>query len=446
MYNRLTGSTPATEFALSDSSATDSLLSDSLLAGSAAPDSVAGSAFRAAVAETDTFVHGANPTIKVQTPIAETLPDHASGLIFAPGDSIRLRLLARQLAGIDTSQQQVRIFYYGDSQLETDHITATIRRALQERFGGKGPGLLPPDQYYNLPHQLVMSLSGDWQIWLTKDQPVKNKSIIFRNTLSKPSADKSWFRVGRTGKSPAEDYRQVRLFVYSDREPQVELLNSGQAAAKQVSHANGKIYTISATFDQTPADLKMVFTDADSLYVTGISLESPSGVFVDNVALRGLAFPGFTGSDQASLKQQFGEIKPAMFILQYGVNVVPSVSNSFGFFQKQFAAQVGWLRRNYPDTPVLVIGVSDMAHRVDGKMVSYSNIHRIKQIQFEIAMANGCLFWDLEQFMGGPGSMVQWVDTLPALARKDYVHFSEQGAAKVGGELSRLLIKEFELP
>jgi hypothetical protein len=35
--------------------------------------------------------------------------------------------------------------------------------------------------------------------------------------------------------------------------------------------------------------------------------------------------------------------------------------------------------------------------------------------------------------MGGDGSMVKWVEEIPALANKDYTHFNMRGAKKVSG-------------
>ncbi|MBQ3917102.1 MAG: hypothetical protein II693_03070, partial [Bacteroidales bacterium] len=48
-------------------------------------------------------------------------------------------------------KEHVRILHYGDSQLEEDRVTSTIRAGLQEKFGGGGPGLLPFGRpYYTL--------------------------------------------------------------------------------------------------------------------------------------------------------------------------------------------------------------------------------------------------------------------------------------------------------
>ena len=45
-----------------------------------------------------------------------------------------------------TKMHPVRVVHYGDSQLEEDRMTMTLRRALQGRYGGKGVGLLPLHQ------------------------------------------------------------------------------------------------------------------------------------------------------------------------------------------------------------------------------------------------------------------------------------------------------------
>ncbi len=47
-----------------------------------------------------------------------------------------------QLAELDSNV--VHIVHYGDSQLEEDRISATIREDLQDEFGGAGPGMMPP--------------------------------------------------------------------------------------------------------------------------------------------------------------------------------------------------------------------------------------------------------------------------------------------------------------
>ncbi len=77
------------------------------------------------------------------------MADSPSKLWFPGDDETLLDPFFESLDG--ARSKAVRILHYGDSQLEEDRITSTIRAGLQEKFGGGGPGLLPFGRpYYTL--------------------------------------------------------------------------------------------------------------------------------------------------------------------------------------------------------------------------------------------------------------------------------------------------------
>ncbi len=51
---------------------------------------------------------------------------------------------------------------------------------------------------------------------------------------------------------------------------------------------------------------------------------------------------------------------------------------------------------------------------------------------------SGAVFWDARNAMGGKNSIIRWFNMNPPLAKKDYVHFTDQGADTIG----RLMISE----
>jgi hypothetical protein len=53
------------------------------------------------------------------------------------------------------------------------------------------------------------------------------------------------------------------------------------------------------------------------------------------------------------------------------------------------------------------------------------------------AFESGAGFWDLYEVMGGRNSMISWVESTPAMAGSDYVHFNHRGTQRV----SELFIK-----
>lgn len=366
-------------------------------------------------------------------------------LIFSPLDSTRLDKLAESIQEISKQPRQVRILYFGDSQIEGDHITAAMRKMLQDRFGGKGPGLIAPEEYYNTPHQLIMTMSDNWQQLTEKELKSKNKSLLFKNSLAQPNEQSEWFRINRLKFLDVQaDYEQVRIFAFANDSSSIRVSQSAVPYFEQDLIGSAEIQTIEFQTTPTPEDLKLSFNAKDSLMLTAISLESQTGVFVDNIALRGRSYPPFNKVEHKAMESTIRQIAPDLFVLQFGVNVVPYASDDYRVFKRQMNRQIRLLKSMSPQTPILLIGVSDMAQRVDGKMVPYENIEKIKQIQFDLAMQNGCIFWDLEQFMGGSGSMEKWVNAEPPLARKDYIHFSKKGGDLIGQELARLLINEVE--
>ncbi len=390
------------------------------------------------LAETDSIVQSLD-TIPVEMP---QLGDKS--FIYSPYDSIRLVQFVQAVQEIGTDKKQVRILYFGDSQIEGDLITAAMRKALQQEFGGKGPGLIAPEEYYNTEHQLIMTMSDNWEHLDVNDSP-ENKSLLFKNSLAKSGQQEEWFRINRLKfLEVQEDYEQIRIFAYANDSINLDAYQSAVPYYQEQLSASKDIQTIEIPVSPTPEDLKLSFTANDSLLLTAFSLESPSGIFVDNIALRGRSYPPFNKADKKAFETTIAQISPQLFILQFGVNVVPYSSQDYHVFKRQMNRQIGILKHIYPDVPILLVGVSDMAERVDGDFVPYKSIQKIKQIQFDLAMENGCIFWDLEQFMGGPGSMQKWVNAEPPLARKDYIHFSKSGGDLIGKELARLLINEVE--
>jgi lysophospholipase L1-like esterase len=179
--------------------------------------------------------------------------------------------------------------------------------------------------------------------------------------------------------------------------------------------------------------------------VYGISLESRTGVAVDNVAARGAAGYEFRKADQAVLGAMFNDLDVELLILQYGGNVIPNLKSAeeaaqYGRF---FGAQIARFKKMIPGVAVIVIGPSDMSIKEGEDMVTRPFLEEVRDAMKTNALAQGAVFWDMYAAMGGRNSMVSWVTANPPLAATDYTHFSPQGAKKVGELFYTALINDF---
>lgn len=185
----------------------------------------------------------------------------------------------------------------------------------------------------------------------------------------------------------------------------------------------------------------MRISSEQEIRVYGISFESPFGFHADNVAMRGASGMIFTKMNGGQFKASLEREDYDLIILQFGGNAVPYLKDEahVGRFSRALARQADYLKRLYPDAAFLFIGPSDMARKNGLAFESYPLLEELTlQLRNEL-LSRGIAFWDLYDVMGGTGSMVKWVDAQPALAVRDYIHFTPKGASKVGSSLVRAL-------
>ncbi len=383
----------------------------------------------------------------------EALPDtiekrkliNPQPFIFSSNDSLGFQFLFRKLAKIDQEKLPVRIVYFGDSQIENDQITLAFRKKLQAKFGGRGLGFVSLDHMYNSGHQLILEKSKNWKQNTYQDEVFKSKSILFKNTYLDERGNNEWFLFKRIKSlNPQPDYQLLKLYYNLFGRTNLQVSTAGNLIYEGWLPAEDGINVLDFDFNRTPDEIKFKFKESDHLDILGISLETKHGILVDNIALRGLSYPTFEWSDEKAIRQMIDKLNIGMFVFHFGVNLVPYQSKDYFYFRKHFKQQVLFLKENYPEVPILIVGVSDMAKKNKGKLESFPNVQQIKNIQKTVAMETGAVFWDLEAFMGGKGGMINWVNANPKFGRKDFIHFTKEGADAIGNELAEMIITAFE--
>jgi lysophospholipase L1-like esterase len=111
-------------------------------------------------------------------------------------------------------------------------------------------------------------------------------------------------------------------------------------------------------------------------------------------------------------------------------------------YGRAFARQIAVIQKALPEADVLVIGPSDMAHKVGTEWESYPYVDEVRDALRTAAHLQGAAFFDVYGFMGGAGSMTDWVARNPPLAGSDHIHFTPNGAQKVGKALAAALEQE----
>jgi hypothetical protein len=391
-------------------------------------------------------------------------PDTCLTLMIAPADSVRQAeslnkvtdtLSANPMRGfldsLDYSAGQVRIMYYGDSQIEGDRFTSYLRHILQQRYSGSGPGLFLPLMPVMYTKSIVIKASSNWKKY--NYLSYKNK-VISHNRLGPFMAMCRFLPEGKVSSGAVNAFVSVKSSSFADSSSsEYDILrlfySSSEGVVKFSVRADGQ-YIFTNTLSKTNVlseiscrlngarDVLLEFTGNVSPDIYGISIESETGVIVDNIPQRGSAGLEFTMVDSGNLAESYRRLSPDLFVLQYGLNIVRNVRDEYNYYQRGLERQLSLLKQIAPSVPVLVVSVTDMASNEEGKTKSYRNIPAIINAQKNATEGTGAAFWDSYSAMGGDSSIIRWSEKKPALAQKDFVHFTYSGA----DTLSRILAEE----
>ena len=365
--------------------------------------------------------------------------------------------LFNQLARLKNSNELIRILHYGDSQIEGDRITSYIRNELQKQFGGSGIGLFAPVLIKGTNISMNHKLSGTWERYTY--QSIKNGNInhkrlgalmsFGRFVPANSSKDQMYQGEINLQKSnltyrKTREFKQCRVFYgYNDGPFIAELKYKDQTLDAELIAVSRQLNTITWKTNNKLDEITISFKGEDSPDIYGIALDDFKGIAVDNIPLRGSSGTDFTRTDLAFLRAMYQKLNVKLIILQFGVNLVPYITDDYTYYEKQFFKQLKTLKSLRPDISIIVIGVSDMSQNKNGQFVSYPNIEKIRQAQKNAAFKADCVFWDMYEAMGGKNSMPAWVNANPPLARTDFTHFSWKGSIVISKMFYEALMHDY---
>jgi len=403
---------------------------------------------------------------------ADTLPQRY--LIQYGEADTALFALFRSLNALSYEPRLIRVLHYGDSQLEGDRITSSLRQKLQGRFGGCGVGLVPLYDPVSARNSILVKSEHPWQKIFVYGNGYRRANPNLYGVMgsyytysfeAKPRSDslaagdstarKRWQRVSvdvyrnRRSVGGERHFERLKILYRNPRKPFELSIRTKRDTLDRLTiprdtAAVCNMYAYDLPADEPFEHVKVSFASSASPSFFGLALDCKEGVAVDNIAFRGSSGIDFTRMNRELLACQLAALNVKCIILQYGVNVVPYEAQNYKHYERQFYGQLKMLRELAPGVSILVVGVSDMSRKEGELYVSYPNIEKIRDAQRRAAFRAGCAFWDLYEAMGGKNSMPSWVFATPALANKDFTHFTPKGAQLVSEMLYKAIVSEYE--
>ncbi|MBL7742274.1 MAG: hypothetical protein JNN00_02260 [Chitinophagaceae bacterium] len=331
---------------------------------------------------------------------------------------------------------KVRIAYFGDSMIEGDLLTQTLRKLLQQIFGGSGVGFVPITSQVSQFRQTVTD----------------NYSDGWEDVNFKSGSSKQLFFSGHLFRTNGASVRMTDQTV-TDTTANIEKSILCGYGPKQVSITVNDIpFTLKPDKAFNRITLKndrnkgiKVTVANNQLPVYGISFETASGIIVDNFSFRGITGIEW-GSIDSSFLESIEENNPYdLIVFQYGVNLLfrPNDKN-FSWYARSMLPVIKKFRNCFQETDFIVVSTADRAFRYGTQYKSAIGIDSLIKVQAALAFETNSCFYNQFETMGGTNSIVDWANRKPSLANKDYVHPNHKGAEILATYFFEAIIKDYQ--
>ncbi len=336
----------------------------------------------------------------------------------------------------------VRIMHYGDSQIELDRITASLREKMQELFGGHGVGMVPAVE--TVPtFSIDQSAAGGIHNYIVygKDPELHIRHRRYGATGKMAqvngSATLSFSERNDNYTQPhVKEYSRITLLV-GNTTNLTATVQSGKFSLQQSKKVEkGDVDTLMFRLPKRVNQATIRLQGSAEIY--GVMLDDACGVAVDNDAMRGCWGTIFTEMDTTLLAKSLKLMNTRLILMQFGGNGMPGITSKRGisYYISKLQKQISLLKRLAPQCTFLFIGPADMGKRVNGEMQTWPLLPETNDSLKALALRNRMAYWDMFHVMGGENSMEQWVNHNPPLGGPDYIHFSNRGAAEIGTMLA----------
>lgn len=353
------------------------------------------------------------------------------------------------LSRAESAAGQARVVWWGASHTAPDRYVGLVRRALQERFGDAGPGFVLPVRPFPGYDTSTARISwhGAWRA-LRGDRMAEGDAYGFAGfgveSLMAGATGVLDTRGGRWGERPVGVYDVA--FLHQPNGGRFEVRIDDRAAA--VVDTGGELAPGHAHFrvrDRAHRIEVRVLDDAP-VRIFGVAMERDrSGVIVDTVGIPGSRARSHLRWDDATYRAELRRRAPDLVVLAYGTNESEDTNVPLHRYEADLTRVVHRIQHTVPTASCLLIGPSDRPLPGDGDTWSPRPLTTdVIAVQRRVAAASGCGFFDLQAFMGGPMSMMRWVESDPPFAQPDHIHFTPEGHARLAEVMTDALLEGYE--
>ncbi|MBL7883829.1 MAG: hypothetical protein JNL69_07150 [Bacteroidia bacterium] len=365
-------------------------------------------------------------------------------------DSTSLVTFYSKLVELEKSKKGVvKIVHIGDSHIQADGLSGTVRQKFQLKFGNAGRGLIFPYRLAksNEPTSYKTSTNTAWNykrnVFYEKPLPIGISGYTIETADSAAEINVLVKNQNQLG------YAFNKLSLFHEKGKQnydisvCDELNC-ERGVFSYNQTDSTSFVSELKFDKPIQQVYLRNKKTDTLSskysrIYGMLLENDSsGVLYNMIGVNGAEYRHYSLSKY--FKEQLTYLSPDLIIVSLGTNEAYATSFNKDAFYGQIDTLITSLKASNPNAVFLLSTPPDSYRRTKNGRLKNSDMKLAKETIIKYAVEHNIAYWNLYEVMGGYGSMQNWY--LAKLSAKDKVHFTGLGYQMQGYLLYKALIED----
>jgi hypothetical protein len=363
-------------------------------------------------------------------------------------DSVALALFYEKLYQLkQTRTGRVNVVHIGDSHIQADFFSGSVRQKLQLKFGNAGRGLIFPYRVAKSNEPITYRTESK-SVWSSKRNVFYDNPLPIGISGFTVETTDSLAEIGVTVKDqPGLGYSFSKLTLFHDKGQNnyditvCDDVNCERGFFKSADK-NGNAFVSELKLDKPMESfiLRNKQTDTINQHSTriyGILLENDSaGVLYDMIGVNGSEYKHYNMSKYFTSQVSF--LNADLIILSLGTNEAFSMGFDRVKFNNNIDTLVMNLKFTNPNAAIVLTTPGDSYRKSRKGRIKNPDMKIARVTIINYCMQHNLAYWDWFEIMGGYGSMSNWF--LMKLAQKDRVHYNGRGYMIQGDLLYRALM------
>ncbi|MDR1595255.1 MAG: GDSL-type esterase/lipase family protein [Prevotellaceae bacterium] len=338
------------------------------------------------------------------------------------------------------SVKTVSVVHIGDSHIQADFFTGTVRKLMNHYFGNPGRGLIAPNR--------LMKSNNGRHYKITSPDKWKHSFVVKPNGIpigvtglglqtQNLTADINILTVDES--FPGEwDFNKVTaycnlektdIYLFQPNVVEIDTVNSFAKAFLLENYTNN-------------VDMSFISPEKE-ISVSGFHLSNGKrGVFYNSIGINGAKFCNYNQCSE-DFYRQIASLEPDLVIISLGTNEAMAKVIDEDRLHSDVSDFVFNIRHSSPNTCVIFTTPVETFARAGRKMPTLPNhkAGKVRDVIAGFAERNKYPYWDLYNIAGGKGSAPEW--NKKKLFVRDRIHLTQRGYEYQGELLFEALIKSY---